>query len=129
MTEITNEFRKTGINKAGFAALSTPQEIYDYAELKYGSGFAQYCFDILTGNQGLPSNKPPKDHHMNNLIRLTSQLHTLSEVCKADFFQTWGAEDKLYYMTLLTTVSNDLSQALQGSLNEISSSKEAGSSS
>ena len=128
MTVITCKFKKTDNNAAVIAPMTTPQDIYDYAEAKYGPGFAQYCVDILTDDQEPPSKTLSKNQHMDNLIRLTRQLHTLSQVCSADFFQTWGAEDKLNYMTLLTTVSNDLSQALHGSLEEISANKETSAS-
>src|SRR5258708_5453617 len=124
MTEKTKESQKMNINVGGFVTANTPEAIYDYAELKYGPGFAQYCLDLLMREQESPKAEIPKNQHMNALVRLTSHLHALSQVCSADFFHAWGAEDKVFYMTLLADVSNDLSQALHGSLKEIKASND-----
>jgi len=125
MTEYTQETQKGDINTGGFATATTRQAVYEEAELKYGPAFAQYCADIMAEEEESAEKRLPDNYHRNNLSRYIRQLKSLSQVCEADFFQTWGAEDKLYYMTLLTSVSNDVSQALQGSLEEISAGKEA----
>jgi len=125
MTEYTQETQKGDISTGGFATATTRQAVYEEAELKYGPAFAQYCADIMAEEEESAKKTIPHNYHMNNLIRLTSQLRALSQVCEAEFFQTWGAEDKLYYMTLLTSVSNDVSQALQDSLEEIYAGSDA----
>jgi hypothetical protein len=95
------------------------KKLYEEVELKYGPGFAQYYVDALPEGQESPKNRIHKNQHMIALVRLTSHLHALSQVCSADFFQTWGAEDKVFYMSVLADVSNDLFQALHGSVKEI----------
>lgn len=127
MTENTKESKEALQATAGFAATKTHQAIYEEAEIKYGPGFAQQCLDLLTKMEESPQASLPVNHHMNNLLRYTNQMHTLSQVCSADFFQSWGAEDKLRYMAILAAVSNDLSEALQGSLDEISTDKDIAS--
>jgi hypothetical protein len=116
MTVNTQELQKNDNTAGGFATANMRQAIYDEAELKYGPGFAQYCADVLTQDEESAEESIPQNGNMSDLIRLTSQLRALNQVRSADFFQAWGAEDKLYYMTLLADVSNDLSVALQGSL-------------
>lgn len=122
MIDNTKESQILVDNTTEFSTDGEMQNLYEEVELKYGPGFAQYFFDALREGQESPETRIPKNQHMNALIRLTSQLHALSQVCSADFFQAWGAEDKVFYMSILAEVSNDLSQALHGSLREIKAS-------
>jgi len=124
MIENKKESRKSATITADFDPNSPAQKIYDYAEAKYGPGFAQYCADVLTAEEESPKARIPENHQMTTLIRLTNQLQALSQVCSADFFHEWGAEDKVFYMGILADVSNDLSQALHGSLKEIKASND-----
>lgn len=126
MTDKMKESRKIAVHVTGFAPFTTPEEIYDYAELRYGPAFAQECLDSLTQDLEPSPRDFPNNRHISDFMRLTNQLHALSQVCKADFFQDWGAEEQLFYMNLLTSVSNDLSVALHGSLNQISTNEETG---
>jgi len=124
MIENMKESQKTDVTASEFSAEAEIQKVYEEAELKYGPGFAQYCVDALVRAQEPPKTKVSKNQRVITLIRLTNQLHTLSKMCSADCFHAWGIKDKLSYMTLLTAVSDDLSQALQGSLNEIKASND-----
>jgi hypothetical protein len=128
MIDNTEESYKTNLNVAGFAPATEAQAIYDDAERKYGPAFAQYCVDTLLGEDDSRPKALPQNFHMNNLIRLTGQLNNLSQVCSADFFKDWGAEDKLCFMMLIEAVSNDLTQALEYSLKEIAGNDETSNS-
>ena len=117
MIENTQKYQESAVASPESNTRSIAHQVYEYAERRYGPGFAQYCVDsLLEEPETTPS---PRIQHAENLVRFSSQLHSLSQVCSADFFETWSTEDKRYYMTLLMAVSNDLSQALQVSLEEI----------
>jgi len=123
MFENAKESPKSTATAADFGT-DDAQKIYEDAELKYGPGFAQSLVDLMMKEQESPKARVPENQQMNTVIRLRDQFHALSQVCSADFFHDWGAEDKVFYMSILADVSNDLSQALHGSLKEIKASND-----
>lgn len=119
MTENMKESQEIDILGAENSTPAAIQQIYEEAEGKYGPGFAQYCVDIMTRKPAAVKPGVPKNHQIINFLKLKTQLHTLSAICDTDHFHEWAAEDKHSYITLLKTVAEDMSHALQRSLTDL----------